>query len=91
MFLTHTYRYKLIGAFIIQISLSMHASLILQGDSSIQSKSFTHPIKEYAMGIEGQFYVAAHEVGAKNFAIAVAGPHSPKFLPLAPRKSRTRQ
>lgn len=84
MFLTYTYRYKLLGALIIQTGLSMHAAIILQGNSLDQSISFTHPIKKYAMGNAGQFYVAAHEVGSHDFAIASAWPNGSKFFPMTP-------
>ena len=69
MFLTRRCRYKLIGALIVQTSISMHAVEVLQGDSSTEAQTFIHPIKRYEMGIEGQFYVAAHEVGAKNLPL----------------------
>ena len=86
MFLTHMYRYKLIGALILQTSLLMHAAVGLQDKELSHTQTFTHSIKEHLMGINGQFYVASHEVGAENFAIAAAGRYSMEFSPLAPEK-----
>ncbi len=86
MFLTQKSRVKLISAFILQSSLYMHSAIILEGDSVDLTMSFSHPIKEHALGASGFFYVAANQIGAKNFAIATTGANGHKFYPLAPEK-----
>ena len=85
MFLTYTRHNKLIGALLIHATMSMHASVVLPGNSTDQTQTFSQSIQEYAMSPYGQCFVAAHEKGAQNFALAVSEAFHPQFAPLAPQ------
>jgi hypothetical protein len=95
MFLTNVRHYRLICALFIQTAASLHATIILQGDSTDEKSSFKQPIKELATGAYGECYVAAHKKGAQDFSIAVIGEKTDDdeinkiqkthFFPLAPK------
>lgn len=86
MFFTYTRRYIFIGSLIMLINAPIKPSIVLHGDALDQTISFSNPVKAYAMGSKGQFYVAANSPGAETFAIATVGPYGSKFFPLTPAK-----
>ncbi len=71
---------------ILQSFFLVEAADILWGDSTDGKQSFINPVRVYAMGHDGRFYVGASQEGAKDFAVAGAVATGKKFLPLTPEK-----
>ena len=86
MILTIIRRYKLISTIITCTCISVRATVVIQGNSTDMTQSFSHPINKFAVGIGNRLYVAADTEGAKNYAIACTTMQGTRFIPLTPEE-----
>lgn len=85
MFLTSRQRTLSIGILLLHISIFIHATIVIKGDSKSPKESFTHPIQKFIINNNGLLYVGAiakkdsannkqedaNTSEAKNYALAV--------------------